>query len=100
MIGCLVICALLLAIVIRIIRVGTLVHDRQGSIICAGVFGMFTSQIIINLGMCLALLPVIGVTLPFFSAGGTSLICLYLGVGLVLSVYKNRNKRQLYLRDV
>ena len=100
MIGCLVICALLLAIVIRIIRVSTLVHDRQGSIICAGVFGMFTSQIIINLGMCLALLPVIGVTLPFFSAGGTSLICLYLGVGLVLSVYKNRNKRQLYLRDV
>ena len=100
MIGCLVICAVLLAIVIRIIRVSTLVHDRQGSIICAGVFGMFTSQIIINLGMCLALLPVIGVTLPFFSAGGTSLICLYLGVGLVLSVYKNRNKRQLYLRDV
>lgn len=100
MIGCLVICALLLAIVIRIIRIGVLVHDRQGSIICAGVFGMFTSQIIINLGMCLALLPVIGVTLPFFSAGGTSLICLYLGVGLVLSVYKNRNKRQLYLRDV
>ncbi len=100
MIGCLVICALLLAIVIRIIRIGVLVHDRQGSIICAGVFGMFTSQMIINLGMCLALLPVIGVTLPFFSAGGTSLICLYLGVGLVLSVYKNRNKRQLYLRDV
>ena len=41
--------------------------------------------------MCLALLPVMGVTLPFFSAGGSSAICLYLGFGLVQSVYAHRS---------
>ena len=49
--------------------------------------------------VCLSLLPVIGITLPFFSAGGTSLFCLYLGVGLVLSVYRHRNSRTIYLHD-
>mgnify|MGYP003291619822 CR=1 FL=1 len=60
---------------------------------------MIFAQMVINVGMCIALMPVIGVTLPFFSAGGTSLMCVYLGVGLVLSVYKHRNSRTLYLRD-
>ena len=60
---------------------------------------MILAQIVINVGMCIALLPVIGVTLPFFSAGGTSLICIYLGVGLVLSVYMHRNSRTIYLHD-
>jgi len=76
-----------------------LVDNQSGKIICVGFFGMMLAQIVINIGMCVALLPVIGVTLPFFSAGGTSLICMYLGVGLVLSVYKHRNTRTLYLRD-
>ena len=50
---------------------------------------MVMSQVIINVGMCLSLLPVIGITLPFISAGGSSVICLYLAVGLVLSVYRS-----------
>ncbi|MBP8855220.1 MAG: FtsW/RodA/SpoVE family cell cycle protein, partial [Oscillospiraceae bacterium] len=52
---------------------------------------------IVNLGMNLTLLPVIGVTLPFFSAGGTSVLMLYLCVGLVLSVYTH-NKKTLFDR--
>ncbi|HCC35698.1 MAG TPA: hypothetical protein DEQ02_08745, partial [Ruminococcaceae bacterium] len=71
--------------------------DKTGMIICTGMFAMVAAQSVINLGMCLSVLPVIGVTLPFFSAGGTSLICLYLGVGLVLSVYAHRHKRTVYL---
>jgi rod shape determining protein RodA len=62
-------------------------------------FAMIFAQMVINIGMCVALLPVIGVTLPFFSAGGTSQLCLYLGVGLVLSVYMHRNHSTIYLRD-
>lgn len=99
LIGCLAIILLLLCIILRIVRVGGLSRDRQGFILCMGAFAMFAAQTIINLGMCLALMPVIGVTLPFFSAGGTSLVCLFLCIGLVLSVFKNRNKRQMYLRD-
>ena len=51
-----------------------------------GFFALVGTQVLINIGMVLGVLPVIGVTLPFFSAGGTSVICLYLGVGLVQSV--------------
>ena len=42
--------------------------------------------------MCLALLPAMGVTLPFFSAGGSSAACMYFGVGLVQSVYMRRKE--------
>ena len=49
--------------------------------------------------MCLSLLPVIGVTLPFFSAGGTSTVCLYLGIGLVLSVFCHRNIKPIVLGE-
>ena len=99
LIGCLLVFIILLAIILRVLRVGTLTKDRKGAIVCAGIFGMLLSQMLINVGMCVALLPVIGVTLPFFSAGGTSLVCLYLGIGLVLSVYKNRSKYQTQLRQ-
>ena len=45
-----------------------------------------------NVGMNLRLLPVIGVTLPFYSAGGSSVLMLYICVGLVLSVYSHNTK--------
>ena len=52
---------------------------------------MFT-QIAVNVGMNLRVLPVIGVTLPFYSAGGSSVLMLYICVGLVLSVYMHNTK--------
>lgn len=97
--GCMAILLLLLAICLRILWVGRNSGDRAGRILCAGIFGMIASQSIINIGMCLFLLPVIGITLPFFSAGGTSITCLFLGIGVVLSVHKNRNRRVLSLHD-
>lgn len=54
------------------------------------------NSIIINIGMCLGVLPVIGVTLPFLSAGGTSTGTLYLGIGVVLSVYMHSGKDMLF----
>jgi rod shape determining protein RodA len=54
---------------------------------------MFLVQVIINLGMCLGLTPVIGITLPFFSAGGSSMLSVWVAIGLVLSVLRNRKKR-------
>ena len=98
-IGCMLVLILLAAIALRAIRIARNCNKNSGKIMCVGFFGMMLAQIIMNIGMCVALLPVIGVTLPFFSAGGTSLMCMYLGVGLVLSVYKHRNTRTLYLRD-
>ena len=99
LIGCLAVFAISAAIIIRVIYISTVSKDRAGKIICAGAFGMLAAQLIINTGMVMALLPVIGVTLPFFSAGGSSLVCLFISVGLVTSVYKNRFMRTMYLRD-
>lgn len=99
LVGCLLVFAVLTAIIVRVIYVSTVSKDIQGKIICAGAFGMLSAQLLINTGMVLSLLPVIGVTLPFFSAGGSSLVCLYISVGLVMSVYKNRFMRTMYLRE-
>lgn len=97
--GCLVVMLLLGAICLRCIRIARICKDDIGKFICVGIFGMIFAQSVINIGMCTLILPVIGVTLPFFSAGGTSLLCLYLGIGLVTNVYMNRNSRTLYLRS-
>ncbi len=99
MLGLLVIILLLAAICVRILFVAHHSKDKQGMIICVGLFGMLAAQSIMNIGMCVSLLPVIGITLPFFSAGGTSLLANFIGIGLVLNVYMHRNRRQMYLRD-
>lgn len=98
-IGCMAALILLAAICFRSIHTARICRKDSGKIICVGFFSMIFAQIVINIGMCTALLPVIGVTLPFFSSGGTSLLCTFLGVGLVMSVYKHRNSRIIYLRD-
>lgn len=98
-IGCLLVLVLLGAVCFKALNVARICRKQSGKIICVGFFGMMFAQILINVGMCVALLPVIGVTLPFFSAGGTSLLCIFLGVGLVLGVYMHRNTRTLYLRN-
>ncbi len=67
-------------------------RDDLGKYICFGYFGIIALQSISNIGMCLALLPVMGVTLPFFSAGGSSAACMYFGIGLVQSVYMRRKE--------
>ena len=99
-VGCMVVILVLGAICLRCLQVARMCRKDTGKYICIGVFAMLLTHIIINIGMCTSILPVIGITLPFFSAGGASLGCLYLSVGLVLSVYNHRNDRMLYLRDV
>lgn len=100
LVGVLVVILLLAAICIRILKIAHGARDTLGSTICVGIFAMLAAQIVINLGMCFSVLPVVGVTLPFFSAGGTSLACLFLGIGLALSVYMHRNSRTIYLREL
>jgi rod shape determining protein RodA len=89
-IGCTAIILLLLFYLLHTLHIARKSTDLLGSSICMGFFGMIASQSIFNLGMCLDLLPVMGVTLPFFSYGGSSAICLYFGFGLVLNVYMHR----------
>ena len=94
-VGCVIALLLLTLIVIRIARTGK--HDKVGNtkVMCYGVVAMIAGQVIINIGMCLQLLPVIGITLPFFSAGGSSNLCLYLAIGLILSFYRYNQQRDI-----
>ncbi len=89
-IGCTLIILLLVLLLFRTLYIARNSTDSLGSTICFGFFGMIAAQAIFNLGMCLNLLPVMGVTLPFFSAGGSSAACLYLGFGLVLNVQMHK----------
>ena len=88
-IGCIVILLLLSIIVIRCLYVSTRAKTRLASVACVGVAGMILFQTIINVGMNLALTPVIGLTLPFFSYGGSSIITTFAAVGMVSSAYKH-----------
>lgn len=80
--------AVLAFIVIKIINVGRHSRNISGSLLCYGTAFMIGSQVIINIGMCLMLLPCIGITLPFVSAGGSSNLCIYFAIGMVMSVYR------------
>lgn len=95
LVGCIAALLLLTGIVIRIIRTGR--HDKIGNtkIMCYGVASMIAGQVIINVGMCLMLLPVIGITLPFFSAGGSSNLCIYFSIGLIMSFYRYNQQNDL-----
>jgi rod shape determining protein RodA len=78
--------ALMLGIMVRTLTIALRSTDALGRYLCTGIFAALFLQCVINLGMNLQILPVIGVTLPFFSAGGSSVVMMYLCVGLVLSV--------------
>lgn len=92
--GCFVALLLLLLIVLKIIKTGKEARDFSAQLACYGIAVMIASQVLINVGMCLMVLPVIGITLPFFSAGGSSTLCLYIGLGLVFSIYRYNRSRE------
>ncbi len=90
LLGCLVILALLGAILFRCLWLARKSQDPLFASVAAGVAAMFGAQTILNVGMCLYVAPVVGVTLPFFSYGGSSLITTFGAVGLILSMKKER----------
>lgn len=93
-IGSCVIIALLLLIVIQCIIIGIRSRDLAGRIICCGVGGLIGFQSFINIGVATQILPNTGVPLPFVSYGLTSLVSLYVGIGLVLNVGLQQKKYQ------
>ncbi len=86
-IGCMFALILLFLIIARCIWVGTRSQDTLRRLVCFGAASALIFQVIINVGMCIGVMPVIGLTLPFISYGGSSLITLYAMLGLVSGVY-------------
>ncbi|MCD8001702.1 MAG: FtsW/RodA/SpoVE family cell cycle protein, partial [Oscillospiraceae bacterium] len=97
MIGCCVVILLLLAIILRCVVVGLHSRDTMSMLVCFGVAATVLFQSFINIGMCTGLTPVIGLTLPFFSYGGSSLFSLFAAMGLVSGV-KFRPKPERFSR--
>ena len=86
MVGCLVIIALLVAIIIRVLLVAKNSETPFQCYVCVGVAAMLIYQTVVNIGMCLFVMPTIGVTLPFFSYGGSSILTLYMAMGLASNI--------------
>ena len=87
--------ALIALIIVKIVFVGKQANTNMGSLVCYGTAVMIGSQAIMNIGMCLKLLPCIGITLPFFSSGGSSNLCIYIAIGLVMSIYRNSQRGEV-----
>jgi rod shape determining protein RodA len=84
----------------RIWRTITRAREVFGALVCVGFFCMFGFQIFENIGMTMGLMPITGITLPFLSAGGTSVVANMLGVGLVLGIsVRSQTKTYKHIRS-
>lgn len=97
LIGCLVLLGLLAAIILRCVWVARRANSYQSALMAMGVAGMLFAQVCVNVGMCLYIFPVVGITLPFVSSGGSSIITMFAAMGVVSSV-KTRSLPS-WLRD-
>ncbi len=86
MVGCVLLLAILAAIILRCVWVGRHASSPFAAYTAMGVSGMLLAQVVFNVGMCLFVLPVMGLTLPFISHGGSSVITLYAAMGIVSSI--------------
>jgi rod shape determining protein RodA len=92
-VGTILVIALLAFIIIRCLRVARSTNDHYGAMIAYGFSTLIFFQTVVNIGVNLKLIPVTGQTLPFISYGGSSLLSLMLGIGLIESVLIHQQKK-------
>ena len=99
-IGCFFIMVLLFAIIARCIWVGRKTPDYMRKLICFGTAASLIFQVVVNIGMCIGVMPVIGITLPLFSYGGSSILTTYAMLGLVSGIHARPSpaSHELYIR--
>lgn len=98
MIACIAIIVLLVIVIIRCCVIGIRSGSPFGTLICFGVATAVAFQTFINIGMCIGITPVIGITLPFFSYGGSSIVAMYAAVGLVSGVKYRPKPKQHFIQ--
>ena len=92
-VGCALVIIMLFALVARCIWVGSRSTDYMRRMVCFGAAAALMFQIIVNVGMCLGVMPVIGLTLPLISYGGSSIVTIYAMLGLVSGVHARPSPR-------
>jgi len=98
-VGAVITIVILALICLRVFADSHSAKDTMGKTICMGVFAILFTHNIMNIGMILKVMPVIGIPLPFFSAGGTAMLSMYLCVGLVISAYSHNKKKYRVFYD-
>ncbi len=98
--GCVLVLVMMIAIIWRCIHVGLKSPDYMRRMICFGAAAALIFQVTSNVGMCIGVTPVIGLTLPFISYGGSSILSLYAMLGLVSGVHARPSptSHELYIR--
>lgn len=91
-IGCMAVVIALAALCLKLLSNASGAQDQLGRLICVGVFALVFFHCVINIGMVLSVVPVIGIPLPFISTGGTAMIMMHACMGLVLSVSSHKEK--------
>lgn len=88
--GCLVLLFIYGFLVLWAVRIASTAKDRFGAVLAMGIGALIFWHAVFNLGMVTGVLPVVGVTLPLFSAGGSSLLTILTGIGLLMNVSMRR----------
>lgn len=91
-VGCMLLVGVLCYICLKILANSRIARDPLGKYICMGVFALLIVHCIINIGMVLGVMPVIGVPLPFVSDGGTAMVGMWVAVGFAMSTYSHSDK--------
>jgi Bacterial cell division membrane protein len=86
MIGCLIVLTLLIILIIHVFRIGFRAGRTYDMLLCIGIGAAIAFQTFINIGMCIGITPVIGIALPFFSYGGSSMVTLLGAMGIISGV--------------
>ena len=89
--GCIIILAIFVVLFFELIQDSKKSKDSMGSMICFGVFASFAIQMSINIAAVLMVFPITGISLPFYSSGGSSIVACFMAIGVVLSVYMHRS---------
>lgn len=90
LVGCVALLATYCFVCIWAVHIASQSKDRFGAAVAIGVGAMFFWHTVLNIGMVLGLLPVVGITLPLFSYGGSSVVTMLVGLGLLMSVSMRR----------
>jgi rod shape determining protein RodA len=89
-VGCLLLLRLYFALLASAVDIAGNARDRFGQFLAIGIAGMLFWAVLVNVGMVIGILPIVGVTLPLFSYGGSSVITVYVGLGLLANVGMRR----------
>ena len=99
LIGTLSVVALCLFLDLKLLRIATLSKSTRDKYYITGVFGMLLFQQVQNIGMIIGLLPITGITLPFISYGGSSLLSYFIAIGIVMNISAKAKKLSDYIYE-